>query len=227
MFRDPLLPVILALAALCAVPEAVGAAQPQARPTPGAKPAKPAGGIYKWVDENGVTHYGQSIPPEYRDGAATEMNRRGLTVRQIDPAAKPEDPQALEEKARREREERKRQAEQRRRDLALMNTYSSVKEIDEARDRNLAFPTQALRNLEPRHKKAQDRLASLQTQQDALSKVDKPVPEHLQEDISEAKAEADALRAEMDRHAAQIAVIRARFEADRKRYLELTAAEPR
>jgi hypothetical protein len=185
------------------------------------------GRIYKWVDEKGVTHYGQSIPPEYRDNAATEMNRRGLTVREIDQAAEPEDPQALEEKARRDKEQRKQQAEQRRRDLALMNTYRSVKEIDEARDRNLAFPMQALRNLEPRYKKARDRLGNLQAQQDALVKADKPVPGYLEEDIGAARLEADALRAEMDRHTAQIAAIRARFEADRKRYVELTAAEPR
>lgn len=226
MSRSPL-PVILVVAALCAVPDAVGAAQPQARPAQGgkpAKPAKPAGGIYKWVDDKGVTHYGQSIPPEYRDNAATEMNRRGLTVREIDAAAKPEDPQTLEEKARRDKEEKKRLHEQRRRDLALINTYNSAKEIDDARDRSLVFPMQALGNLEPRRRKAQERLTNLEAQRTALVKANKPVPDHLEEEVGEAKLEADALRTEMDQHTAQIAAIRTRFEADRKRFLELTEA---
>jgi hypothetical protein len=45
--------------------------------------AMAGGRIYKWTDEKGVTHYGESIPPEYRDQAATEMNQRGLALRKI------------------------------------------------------------------------------------------------------------------------------------------------
>ena len=68
MVRRSPSPILLALAVLPAVPAAVAAAQP--KPASPARSAKPGGQMYKWVDENGVTHYGQTIPPEYRDQAA-------------------------------------------------------------------------------------------------------------------------------------------------------------
>jgi uncharacterized protein involved in exopolysaccharide biosynthesis len=183
--------------------------------------------MYKWVDENGVTHYGQTIPPEYREQAAQELNRRGMTVRRIDAAGTPEERRALEEKLEREREEQKRLAEQRRRDRALVNTYGSPEEIDAARDRNLALPIQVLRSLEPRMKKAQARLAKLEAQRDELNQAGKAVSDYLLEDIEVEKREVETLRADMDRQSAQIATIRTRYEADRKRFIELTEAGPR
>lgn len=213
-----LLFAFLGLAAFLAVLDVAGAAQP----VPGS--AKPAGRMYKWVDEHGVTHYGQSIPPEYRDQGAEEMTRRGLTVRRIEPATTPEQRRAVEEKLEREREEQKRLAEQRRRDRALMNTYGSAEEIDAARDRNLALPIQALRSLEPRIKKAQARLVSLESRRDEMTKAGKTPPDYLLEDIEGEKREVQALRADMDRHSAQIATIRTRYEGDRKRFIELTEA---
>ena len=56
--------------------------------------------IFKWTDEKGVTHYGEAIPPEYKDQASTEMSKHGLTVRKIDAAATGnEQKKAAEEKA--------------------------------------------------------------------------------------------------------------------------------
>jgi len=207
------------LAASLVLAEAAAAGQPGATPR--------AGRIYKWVDEQGVTHYGEAIPPEYRDQGAAEMNRRGITVNRIDPAATPEQRRALEERALREREEQKRLFEQRRRDAALMNTYTSPREIDEARERSLNVPIQAIRTLEPRQKKAQERLDLLNKQAAELQKAGKPLPEYLKEDIALQNSEVDAMRLERERHEAQIASIGARFDADKQRYMELTAVSPR
>ena len=221
MVRHRLSAVIFALVAFLAVVDTAGAAQP------GAGQGKSTGKMYKWVDEHGVTHYGQIIPPEYRDQGAEEMNRRGMTVRRIEPASTPEERRVLEEKLERERDEQKRVAEQRRRDRALMNTYGSANEIDAARDRNLAMPIQALHNLEPRMKKAQARLANLEAKRDELIKAGKTPPDYLLEDIEGEWRVVQGIRADMDRQSAQIATIRTRYEADRKRFIELTEADAR
>jgi len=198
-----------------------------AEPVVAAQPGSTGGRIYKWVDEHGVTHYGQAIPPEYRDQGAAEMNKRGLTVNRIEPAATPEQRRAVEERAVRAREEQKRQFEQRRRDTALMNTYTSAREIDEARERSLSLPLQAIRNLEPRQKKAHERLDALTKQASDLQKAGKPVREFLKEDIAAQQHEIDAMRVERERYEVQIAGIRARYDADRQRFIELTEAGPR
>jgi hypothetical protein len=190
--------------------------------------AQPAGGrIYKWVDEHGVTHYGHSIPPEYRDQAATEMTKRGVTLKRIDPATTPAERKQSEERAVREKEDQKRTFEQRRRDTALMNTYSSAQEIDAARERSLSGPTQALRVLEPRMKKAEERLHGLNRQASDVQRVGKPVPEFLADEIAAAKLEIEQLGAERQRHESHITAIRSRFDADKQRYMELTQLGPR
>ena len=181
--------------------------------------AAAAAKIYKWTDEKGVTHYGESIPPEYKDNPATEM-RGGITVRKIDAANSPNQLKATDEKA--AREQKQRAFEQRRRDMALVNTYTSTKEIDEARDRTLQLPVQAIRSLEPRLKKAQERLNALQRQAAGLAEAGKQVPDGLSQDIADQKAEVDAFKAEMDRHQAQVQAIRTKYDEDKKRYVELT-----
>jgi len=182
--------------------------------------------IYKWTDEKGVTHYGEVIPPEYKDQAAQEMSTHGITLRKWDAAVAnpttPEQRKATEEKAVREREEKQRAFEQRRRDLALMNTYTSAQEIDDARDRTLQLPSQAIRGLEPRLKKSQDRLAGLEQQAGTLAKAGKRVPDGLQADIADQKLEVETIQAEIERHKAQIELIKAKYEQDKKRYLEVT-----
>ncbi len=227
MLRRSLLSLILGVTVSVVFPAAVEAAQPRQKAPKPSQSGSRAGQMYKWVDENGVTHYGQTIPPEYQDQGATELNRSGMTVRRIDPASTPEERRALEVKLERERDEKKHLAEQARKDRALVNTYGSADEIDAARDRNLALPTQALKTFEPRLKKAQARLARLEAQRDENTKAGKPVSEYLLEDIEAEKREVQSIRADMDRHAAMIATIRTRYEADRKRFIELTEAAPR
>jgi chromosome segregation ATPase len=184
--------------------------------------AAAAAKIYKWTDEKGVTHYGESIPPEYKDHAATEMSTQGLTVRKLDPANTAEQRKATDEKAAHERAEKQRAFEQRRRDMALVNTYTSPKEIDDARDRTLQLPMQVIRTLEPRLKRAQDKLSNLQQQAASLTNAGKSVPDGLGQDIVDQRAEVDSLKAEVERHQAQVQAVKTKYEEDKKRYLELT-----
>jgi hypothetical protein len=201
------------LAGVMMLTAAVGVSQPaQAQ----------AARIYKWVDDKGVTHYGQVIPPEYRDQQAAEMNKRGVTLKRIDAVATPAQRKAAEERALIAKEEQKRLYEQRRRDVALMHTYTSATEIDAARDRNLALPQQAIRGLEPRMKQAQERLKYSLVQASELKRSGKPVPDYLADDISTQKLEVDAMNADIARHRNQIESIRTRFDADKQRYLQMT-----
>jgi hypothetical protein len=220
--------ILFGLGSLLVLADAVGAAQPsRAAPPKKGAASQPAGRIYKWVDEQGVTHYGQSIPPEYRDQGGAEMSKGGMTVRRIDPASTPEQRKAAEDKARREKDEQKRVFEQRRRDTALLNTYTSPREIDEARDRNLALPLQAIRGLEPRVKRSEERLETLEQRADGFEQVGKPVPDHLKDDIAEQKLELEGLHADIERHKSQIKAIQTRFEQDKQRYVELTELSAR
>jgi hypothetical protein len=184
--------------------------------------AAAAAKIFKWTDEKGVTHYGESIPPEYKDQASTEMSTQGLTVRKMDSANPQGQRKVTDEQVAQERAEKQRAFEQRRRDMALVNTYTSPKEIDDARDRTLLLPIQVIRTLEPRHKKAQDRLNNLLLQAASLTNAGKRIPDGVEQDITDQKAEVDSIRAEIERHQVQIQAVKTKYEEDKKRYLELT-----
>jgi len=112
-------------------------------------------GYFKWVDEDGVVHFGDSIPAKYRDLPKEVVNDYGV---QIDYLEGKKSPEQLE--AERLEEERIQKMElQRRADQALLATYLSVDEILLHRDRRVElFQAQArvtelyLRNLDRRLK---------------------------------------------------------------------------
>jgi hypothetical protein len=114
--------------------------------------------LYRWVDNEGVVHYGDSIPAEYTDLERQVVNDHGITV-DVMHAKKTE-----EEIAEDLRQEELRQARelQRRQDMALLATYLTVDEIVLHRDRRVElFQAQArvtelyLSNLKRRLQKLQ------------------------------------------------------------------------
>jgi Domain of unknown function (DUF4124) len=96
-----------------------------------------AAGLVKWVDEKGVTHYGDSIPPEYASRSTTELSNQGIVIKKTDAELTPAQRKAREEQAGRDVIQKKKNAEQERRDVAIFSTYTSEKEIDVVRDRTL------------------------------------------------------------------------------------------
>ena len=109
--------------------------------------------LYRWVDSEGVIHYGDSIPAEYAELERQVVNEHGITV-DVMHAKKTEE--ELAEDAR--LAELRLEAElQRRQDQALLATYLTIDEIVMHRDRRVElFQAQArvtelyLRNLQRR-----------------------------------------------------------------------------
>jgi len=184
--------------------------------------ASGAAKLYKWVDEKGQVHYSESMPPEYKNNSSTELDSRGRILRKNDAAAPLDQARLREEETARRKVEEKRLYEQRRRDSALMNTYTTEAEIDTARDRNLAVPTQVIRGIEPRLKGSWTRLEALKTQADALSKSGKPVPEGLKEDIAAQEREVARYEAELRAKQTEVTHIRERYDGDKIRFRELS-----
>ncbi|MGB8337488.1 MAG: DUF4124 domain-containing protein [Burkholderiales bacterium] len=102
-----------------------------------ATPTLHAAGLVKWVDEKGVTHYGDAVPPEYANRGTTEFSKQGIIVKKTDAALTAEQRKSQEEQQARDKIEQKKATEQQRRDVAIFSTYTSEKEIDAVRDRTL------------------------------------------------------------------------------------------
>ncbi|MCW5623405.1 MAG: DUF4124 domain-containing protein [Burkholderiales bacterium] len=179
--------------------------------------------LYKWVDEKGHVFYSERMPPEYKDASSTELDRGGRVLRKNEAAPTAQTLKAREEEAVRRKADEKRLYEQKRRDTALMNTYTSETEIDQARDRSIALPQQALRNMEPRLKAARANVDTLRKQPDVFLKAGKPVPDSLKEDIAAAERDLAQFESEWKAKEAEVISIRERYEADKLRYRELSA----
>src|SRR5512141_546550 len=92
---------------------------------------------YKWVDEKGVIHYTDKVPPEAVNRGNVELSKDGVPVRKLDPALTPEQRRAREQEEERKRQLAKQQEETARRDRALLASYASESEIDLAKARAL------------------------------------------------------------------------------------------
>ena len=94
--------------------------------------------MYKWVDEQGMTHYGDRIPPEYATQEQHVINSQGIEVERLEAQKTPEQLAA--------EDQTKLDAEQRAsRDKNLLNTYGSVQEIEHLRDQRLTLLTDQIK----------------------------------------------------------------------------------
>jgi len=94
--------------------------------------------LYKWVDAQGVTHYGDHIPPEFASQEKEIINSQGVEISRLEAQKSPE-VLAAEEQKRAEAE----QAQNR--DRNLLNTYASVQEIERLRDQRVTLLTDQIK----------------------------------------------------------------------------------
>lgn len=177
--------------------------------------------LYKWVDDKGVTHYGETIPPEYANKSRSELNPSGRLIKKID-VPTPAERQVQEQADAKKRADDKAALEKKRHDTTLTNTYSNVKEIDLARNRSLQQVNARINNNTSQLKMANDNLLGLQKESEAYIKANKPIPASLKEDMEESQARVDKLQQNLEKSLAEKAAVEARFDADKARYQELT-----
>jgi len=91
------------------------------------------GKVYKWIDEDGVLHYGDSIPARYAELPKEVLNEHGIIVGSLEGKKTPEQIEAERIAA----EQRVAVALQLRADRALLATYLTVEEILMHRDRRV------------------------------------------------------------------------------------------
>lgn len=178
--------------------------------------------LYRWVDEHGVVHYGDSIPARYAEIERQVVNEHGITVDVMH--AKKTD-EELAEEAR--LEELRVEAElQRRRDQALLATYLTIDEIEMHRDRRVElFQAQArvtelyLRNLQRRMDSLREEASKFRPySEDPEAPLIDP---DLADDIRQTKDTIERHQANLQKFETDEQNIVARFEGDIDRFKEL------
>lgn len=175
--------------------------------------------LYKWVDSQGVTHYGDHIPPEYAADEQHIINSQGVEIEHRDAQKSAEQIAA---------EEQKRLAAQdaENRDRNLLNTYVSVQEIERLRDQRLTLladqvkvTSQFLEILNGRLRKLQK--SSLVFKPYSDDPHAQPMPDQVAEDLVRMGNDIRTQEQNLREKNAEEATMRAQFESDISRFKEL------
>jgi len=181
--------------------------------------------MYKCVDARGKVYYTQVPPPECLGRDTLELNKSGTLIRK-NPAVVPLTPaqeQAREAERRKKIEDEERSKEERRKNLALLNTYSSEKDIEEARTRALAEAQGAIEDTERRIAGAQKRHKELEAEKEFY--VKKQMPFKLRQEIANNDIEIKNQIVLLDAKKKEISTINAKYDEDKRRYVELTSGK--
>ena len=174
---------------------------------------------YKWTDEQGVVHYGDTIPPQYAQQEREVLNSRGVEVRKLEAQKTPEQV-AAEERARQEENRQKQH------DAFLLNTYTSVKDIEALRDLRLDQMRGQKFAAEQYVESLHSRLTALQQRCEVFKpysarpdahKMPDDVAEDLVHTLNELRTQSNALAKKNEDEV----TLKAQFQADVERYREL------
>ena len=182
--------------------------------------------MYKWVDEKGVTQYGDTLPPQYVNQGSSELNKGGMVVKKTGSAVTAEERKKLEEDAAKRKEAEQKETEQKRHDKALIDSYTNEKDIELGRDRNLQATQAQIDSTQVRIKSIQTRLDAIRKQADPFIKTRKPVPADLAAEIKSAEDEIKRLQENIAKRKQEIDAINSRCEEDKKRFRELKGYRP-
>jgi hypothetical protein len=191
---------------------------------------------YKCVDEKGVTRIGDTPPPECDHVPMYEMSSSGSVLKRIDPTPSPDQLKNRQEEIEKAKEAEKAAADQKRKDEALLASYSEEKEFDVARDRNVEPLTSRIKNAQDRQQEVDKRIKELEDEMEFYkagksSKSGKTVetPPVLVANLDRVRAEKVSLEKSVDSYQQQIEAMKAKFNADKKRWVALktgTADKP-
>jgi len=176
--------------------------------------------MYKCVDDKGRVYYTQVPPKECLGRETQELSRQGTVTKSTGGALTPEQEAAREEQRKKQEEREIAAREEKRKIQALLNTYSGVKDIEEARARALKDNEVAILESEKRIAGAEKRKKELDAEKEFYLK--KPVPPKLAQDMKNNEIEIKNQRELLDAKKKQVAGINTKYDEDKRRYVELT-----
>jgi len=179
--------------------------------------------MYKCVDARGKTYYTHVPPPECLGRDTQELSKSGTVIRKTERPPTPGELQRREADRKKKAEEAEKNKEERRKDVALLNTYSSDKDIEDARARSLQEAQTAISDTEKRIAGAQQRQKELDAEKEFY--VKKPMPPKLRQEIANIDIEIKTQTTLLDAKKREISTINAKYDEDKRRYTELTAAK--
>ncbi len=192
--------------------------------------ASAADRMYRWVDENGVVHFGDRVPPQYAKVDRQVLNESGVQVEAVEGAKTDEELAAEEREAAKQATAQTEAAAAEERDQILITTYASVEEIEALRDRRMELVGGQIRVTELYLEDLRDKLARLQEEAERFrpysSEPDaRHMPDNLAREMSETLDSIILYEQTLTESRTQQDEMVAKFAADIDRFKELKGLE--
>lgn len=182
---------------------------------------------YRWVDEQGNVHYSDKLPPSAMQKEREILDESGRTVKSIGRSETQEEKDAKNQADAEAAAERKRineeRAEQARKDNILLQTFSTERDINLAREDRLAQIDSNISILESNTAKSKKKVETLEAQVAAIKKNKKEVPENVADKLAKAQKKVADNEAHLARKQKERKELVEKFDADLERFRELMA----
>jgi hypothetical protein len=188
-----------------------------------------AGKLYKWVDENGEVRYSDRLPPQQSSKKHQQLNSQGVVL-STQEKAKSSDELAAEAEARRKREAEEAEAArlkaiQDQKDRVLLLTYTSVDEIEHARQDRISVIDSVIGLIENSVAATQEKLDGLNKSADRnYRSKNLEVPGGMAQKIEFLERKIANRNAQLETRLSDKAKINEKYDADLKRFQELKSA---
>jgi len=176
---------------------------------------------YRCIAKDGKRYYGSLIPAECQGRPVELLSAQGVVVRRIDPEGAEKERLAKEASEARKRQEESAARETARRNQALLATYMSEKDIDDARARALAENAKATQLVENRLESLRDQHAGYEKDLESYKGKGEP-PAILRENLKVVEADLQAQQQLLEVRKREVEAINARYDDDKKRYSALS-----
>ena len=178
---------------------------------------------YRCTGTDGKKYYGHTLPPTCLGRPVELINKQGLVVKRIDPEGEEKARLAKEADAEKKREMEAAQRDAVRRNQALLATYTSENDIEEARNRALRDHRNQVQEVEVRINEIKKRQARFEKDLAVYQDAGKgEPPARLKEEITNAEIDLRAQQGLLEAKKKEALSINARYDEDRRRYQEAT-----
>lgn len=183
---------------------------------------------YRCVGNDGKKYYGSTIPNACLGRPLELINKQGLVVKRIDPEGEEKARIAKEAQAEKKREIEAATRDAQRRSRALLATYTSEKDIEDSRARDLRNHDRGVDEVQKRIDEIKKRQTQFQKELDLFKTAGKgDPPTRLKEEIINAEIDLKAQQTLLDAKKKEAVGINARYDEDKRRYKEAIGAAAR
>lgn len=180
-----------------------------------------AGKLYKWVDDEGHTHYSDKLPPTDIKRAHSSLDEHGVIIDRVDAAKTPEQLRQEAEEARLRQEQERLAEKQRSEDRVLLRTFRSEDDIVMARDGQIQAVDTYIRVTQSNIKRLKRTLEEMQKNAAELELSGQAIsPRYLNDIETKRDALKDSYQSIVEREHEKDR-IRLSFAKDLKRFREL------